>query len=116
MIITPTHRERIPVSLRRRLDAVAEKWPVGTAVRHEAGWTGQVVPDFAGNPSGLGLPGQAHCLVTTSTAAVCVEATINGHITTVWYRPEVLTLAGKDAPTPRQVWPPRSRQRVRRAA
>lgn len=116
-MITMLNRDTIPMSYRRRLEAMAERWPVGAEVRHEAGWTGRVVHDFAGNPHGFGVDA-AHGVLgfRPSNVAVCVEATINGHLCTVWYRPDVLAPAGQGKPAPRQVWPPRQRQRTRRAA
>lgn len=125
-MITLQHRDTIPVSLRRRLEDLANRFPVGMNVRHQDGWTGRVSFDFVGNPLGLDLPGEAHCLITTATSAVCVEATINGRLATVWYRPNVLSPVGKAVPAPAPKPPAsrpaapkpggRQRQRTRRAA
>ncbi|TDB86450.1 hypothetical protein E1264_17785 [Actinomadura sp. KC216] len=116
MIVTHAARDTIPARLRRTLDDLADRWPVGMTVRHRNGWTGQVVPDFAGNVHGLDLPGAAHCLTGEGPGdvAVCVEATINGHVATVWYRPSVLSLSGKSRPAPKPS--ARQRQRTRRVS
>lgn len=120
MIITMAARDTVPLSLRRRLEDLAQRWPAGLHVRHEAGWTGRVVADRPGNPHG-GLTGgsDVHCLTGTrqADAAVCVEAVINGVPCTAWYRPAVLTPVGKAAPAARpKPSGPRQRQRTRRSA
>lgn len=125
MIITLETRDGIPGAMRRRLDDLAQRFPVGLQVRHVAGWTGQVAGDFPGNVHG-GLTGgvHAHCLTGTrpSDAAVCVEWTVDGRPAVAWYRPSVLAPVGKGAPASPKPAPkpktvaPRQRQRTRRAA
>lgn len=107
----------VPAVYRRRLIELAARWPVGTEVRHAAGWTGRVADDYPDNPFGLGLD-VAHVVlgVRPSNTAVCVEAVINGRPATVFYRPEVLSPAGDAAPAPKQVWPRRRQRTTRRAA
>lgn len=122
MIVTMADRDTIPVSWRRRLEDLAQRWPAGLHVRHISGWTGRVVADHPGNVHGdLTGGADAHCLTGTrpSDAAVCVEAVLNGITCTAWYRPAVLAPAGKGAGAPKPLPKPpvaRERKRTRRAA
>lgn len=102
MIITMQDLDTVPVSLRRRLEELAQRWPAGLHVRHSAGWTGQVTADVPGNVHG-GLTGgsDVHCLTGTRSedSAVCVTwTTVDGVPATAWYRPAVLAPVGKAAP------------------
>lgn len=117
-----TKDDMVPVRYKRRLAVLAARWPVGTPVRHETGWTGTVTTDVPGNVHGLGLDA-AHVLIgdMPDNVAVCVEAVVNGVPCTAWYRPGVLAPPGtptpaKPEPAPRQVWPPKQRKRTWRAA
>lgn len=110
---------------RDRIAALAARWPVGLEVHHISGWAGRVVYDEPGRMLGFGLGIEAHhtahVLVGTSAGntAVCVERIQDDRPVTAWYRPAVLTPAGKIAPAPKppklapKVQAPRGRRRTR---
>jgi hypothetical protein len=73
--------------------ALADRWPVGTQVRHEAGWTGRVVeadaPDF---PALIHF--RAYAVLGWQAGkpiwAVAVEWTVDRRPAVAWFRPHVL--------------------------
>jgi hypothetical protein len=73
--------------------ALADRWPVGTTVRHESGWTGEVVeadaPDF---PTLIHFRGYAVLGWQGGKPiwALAVEWQVDGRPAVAWYRPRVL--------------------------
>ncbi|GAA3222998.1 hypothetical protein [Actinocorallia longicatena] len=89
---------------KQALGLLALQWPVGLDVRHETGWTGQVVVDHA-EPIGWTDNG-AHALLTRpvrgqSIPAVRVRRQVPGYGEVVgWFSPRVLSRSGRPPALP----------------
>jgi hypothetical protein len=83
------------------LTRLGRDWPVGAAVRHVAGWTGEVYPASHCEVGVTGYTGAHAVMHRRAEGLVSVLWQVDGRPAIAWYRPYVLRLAGDQAPAAR---------------
>lgn len=104
----------LPPDVRARLTDLAARYPAGTRVRHEAGWTARVVADDSGEHPGVALSAAPAHVVAGIVGAVHLAP--EGRLPDCWMNVRSLTRISADIPAadaPPSAEPPASRTRKR---